>query len=146
MNDCLRATEKEKPILNNQCRQTPRLWLYLHLFLSVFPSTTNSIGPHATADLHICGEKQLSRVLNFYLNFRLSKLSERSERGLGSEENCGCVSLIDSEMAGRIGLKLGRMIEDIAENVLAKEFFGFVEVDRGQVSGPQVPLLGHGDD
>ena len=49
-------------------------------------------------------------------------------------------------MAGRIGLKLGRMIEDIAENVLAKEFFGFVEVDRGQVRGPQVPLLGRGDD
>ena len=48
-------------------------------------------------------------------------------------------------MAGQIGLKLGRMIEDIAETVLAKEFFGSVEVDRGQVSGPQVPLLGHGD-
>ena len=49
-------------------------------------------------------------------------------------------------MAGQIGLKLGRMIEDIAENVLAKEFFGSVKVDRGQVSGPQVPLLGHRDD
>ena len=48
-------------------------------------------------------------------------------------------------MAGQIGLKLGRMIEDIAETVLAKEFFGSVEVDRGQVSGPQVPLLSHGD-
>ena len=32
------------------------------------------------------------------------------------------------------------------ENVLAKEYFGSVEVDRGQVGGPQVPLLGHGDD
>ena len=49
-------------------------------------------------------------------------------------------------MAGRIGLKLGGMIEDIAENVLAKEFFGFVEVDWGQVRGPQVPLLSLGDD
>ena len=34
----------------------------------------------------------------------------------------------------------------MGENDLAKEFFGSVEVDRGQVSGPQVPLLGHGDD
>ena len=56
------------------------------------------------------------------------------------------MSLIDSEMAGRIGLKLGGMIKGMQENVLAKEFFGSVEVDRGQVSGPQVPLLGHGDD
>ena len=44
------------------------------------------------------------------------------------------------------GLKLGGMVEGMGENVLAKEFFGSVEVDRGQVSGPQVPLLGHGDD
>ena len=49
-------------------------------------------------------------------------------------------------MAGRIGLKLGGMVEGMQENVLAKEFFGSVEVDRGQVSGPQVPLLGLGDD
>ena len=48
-------------------------------------------------------------------------------------------------MAGPIGLKLGGMIKGMCENVLAKEFFGSVEVDRGQVSGPQVPLLGHGD-
>ena len=48
-------------------------------------------------------------------------------------------------MAGRIGLKLGGMVEGMGENVLAKEFFGSVEVDRGQVSGPQVPLLCHGD-
>ena len=54
--------------------------------------------------------------------------------------------LIDSEKAERIGLKLGGMVEGIAENVLAKEFFGSVNVDRGQVCGPQVPLLGHGDD
>ena len=49
-------------------------------------------------------------------------------------------------MAGRIGLKLGGMVEGMCENVLAKKFFGSVEVDRGQVSGPQVPLLGHGDE
>ena len=30
--------------------------------------------------------------------------------------------LLDSEMAGPIGLKLGGMIKGIAENVLAKEF------------------------
>ena len=65
---------------------------------------------------------------------------------MGSVENCGCVLLIDSETAGRIGLKLGGMVEGMCENVLAKEFFGSVEVDRGQVSGPQVPLLGRGDD
>ena len=47
-------------------------------------------------------------------------------------------------MAGQIGLKLGGMVEGMQENVLAKEFFGSVEVDRGQVSGPQVPLLGLG--
>ena len=70
----------------------------------------------------------------------------RAKRALGSEENSSCTSLIDAEMAGRIGLKLGRMIEDIAENFLAKEFFGSVEVDRGQVGGQQVPLLGRGDD
>ena len=70
----------------------------------------------------------------------------RAKRALGSGENSGCTLLIDSDMAGRIRLKLGGMVEGIAENVLAKEFFGFVEVDRGQVSGPQVPLLGHGDE
>ena len=36
------------------------------------------------------------------------------------------------------------MVEGMGENVLAKEFFGSVEVDRGQGSGPQVPLLGRG--
>ena len=65
---------------------------------------------------------------------------------MGSEENSGCVSLIDSEMAGQIGLKLGGMIKGMQENVLAKEFFGSAEVDQGQVSGPQVPLLCRGDD
>ena len=49
-------------------------------------------------------------------------------------------------MAGPIRLKLGGMVEGMGENVLAKEFFGSVEVDRGQVGGPQVPLLGRGDD
>ena len=49
-------------------------------------------------------------------------------------------------MAGWIGLKLGGMVEDMQENVLAKEFFISVKVDRGQVCGPQVPLLGRGDD
>ena len=49
-------------------------------------------------------------------------------------------------MAGRIGLKLGGLVEGMRENVLAKKFFGSVEVDRGQVGGPQVPPLGHGDD
>ena len=65
---------------------------------------------------------------------------------MGSEENSGRLSLIDSEMAGPIRLKLSGMIEGMQENVLAKEFFGSVEVDQGQVSGPQVPLLGRGDD
>ena len=49
-------------------------------------------------------------------------------------------------MAGPIGLKLGGMVEGMQENDLAKKFFGSVEVDRGQVGGPQLPLLGHGDD
>ena len=49
-------------------------------------------------------------------------------------------------MAGPIGLKLGGMFEGMGENVLVKEFFGSVEVDRGQLGGPQVPLLGHEDD
>ena len=49
-------------------------------------------------------------------------------------------------MAGPSGLKLGGLVEGMGENVLAKEFFGSVEVDRGQVGGQQVPLLGRGDD
>ena len=49
-------------------------------------------------------------------------------------------------MSKRVGLKLCGMIKGMCENVLAKEFFGSVEVDRGQVGGPQVRLLGHGDD
>ena len=70
----------------------------------------------------------------------------RAKRALGSRENSGRLTLLDSEMAGPIGLKLGGMVEGMCENVLAKKFFGSVEVDRGQVSGPQVPLLGRGDD
>ena len=70
----------------------------------------------------------------------------RGKRGLGSGEDSGGMLPIDSEMAGSIGLKLSVMVESMQENVLAKEFFGSVEVDRGQVSGPQVPLLGHRDD
>ena len=49
-------------------------------------------------------------------------------------------------MAGPIKLKLGGMVEGIAENVLAKKFFGSVNIHQGQVGGPQVPLLGHGDE
>ena len=49
-------------------------------------------------------------------------------------------------MAGPIRLKVGGMVEGMQENVLAKEFFGSVNVDRGQVCGPQVPLLGRGVD
>ena len=70
----------------------------------------------------------------------------RAKGALGSGENSRGVFPIDSKMAGRIGLKLGGMVEGMGENDLAKEFFGSVEVDRGQVSGPQVPLLGRGDD
>ena len=65
---------------------------------------------------------------------------------MGSEENCSGLLLIDSEMAGPINLKLGGVVEGMRKNVLAMEFFGSVEVDWGQVSGPQVPLLGHGNE
>ena len=65
---------------------------------------------------------------------------------MGSRENSGCLTLIDSEMAGPIKLKLGGMVEGMGENVLAKEFFGSVKVDRGQVGRPQVPLIVRGDD
>ena len=49
-------------------------------------------------------------------------------------------------MAGPSGLKLGGLVEDMWENVLAKEFFGFVNIHQGQVGGPQVPLLERGDE
>ena len=35
---------------------------------------------------------------------------------------------IDSKMAGWIGPKLGGMVEGMGENVLAKEFFGSVNI------------------
>ena len=60
----------------------------------------------------------------------------RAKRALGSEENSSCMSLIDSEMAGPIGLKLCGMVEDMWENVLAKEFFWSVNVDRGLPAPP----------
>ena len=47
----------------------------------------------------------------------------RAKRALGSEENSRCSLLIDSDMAGRIRLKLGGMVEGMQENVLAKKFF-----------------------
>ena len=56
------------------------------------------------------------------------------------------MTLIDSEMAGSSGLKLGGLVEGMWENVLAREFFGLVNIHQGQVGGPQVPLLGHGDE
>ena len=54
--------------------------------------------------------------------------------------------LIDLDMAGPIKLKLGGMVEGMQENVLAKKFFGSIEGGQGQNGGPQVPLLGHGND
>ena len=42
--------------------------------------------------------------------------------------------------------KLGGMMKGMWENVLAKEFFGSFNIDRGQVGGPQMPLLGRRDD
>ena len=53
---------------------------------------------------------------------------------------------ISSQVLEPIGLKLGRMIKGMHENVTKKEFFGSVDVDRGQASGPQVPLLSLRDD
>ena len=70
----------------------------------------------------------------------------RAKRAFGSGENSGRVSLIDSDMAGRIRLKLGGMVEVMQENVLTKKFFGSIEGGQGQNGGPQVPLLGHGND
>ena len=52
---------------------------------------------------------------------------------------------ISSQVLEPIGLKLGRLIKGMHENVPKKKFFGSVNVDRGQVFGPQVPLLGRGD-
>ena len=50
--------------------------------------------------------------------------AERAKRArLGIWEDSSCLSLIDSEMAGPMGLKLSGMVEGVCENVLAKEFF-----------------------
>ena len=49
-------------------------------------------------------------------------------------------------MAGPSRLKLGMLVEDMLENVLMKEFFGSVYIHQDQVGGPQMPLLGHGND
>ena len=53
---------------------------------------------------------------------------------------------ISSQVLEPIGLKLGRMIKGMHENVPKKKFFGSVYVEWGEVSGPQVPLLGHGNE
>ena len=52
---------------------------------------------------------------------------------LGSGEESRASELIDSEMAGRIRLKGGGIVEGMQENDLAKAFFGSVNVGRGQV-------------
>ena len=63
-----------------------------------------------------------------------------------------CWDSISSQVLEPIGLKLGGMIKGMHGNVTKKEFFGSVDVDVGQegdqghVSGPQVPLLGHGNE
>ena len=43
-------------------------------------------------------------------------------------------------------LKLGELVEGTGENALIKDFFGSVKIHQDQVGGPQMPLLGHGDD
>ena len=106
-----------------------------------FETTKLNEGCLNTAQLFpFCGSA--SSNLHVSLKFH----PRRAKRALGSGENSRRVLPIDSEVAGRIGLKLGGMVEGMRENVLAKEFFGSVEVDRGQVGGPQVPLLSLRDD
>ena len=63
----------------------------------------------------------------------------------GSGEEHGGLMLIYSEIAGRIVLKICRMVEGICKNVLAKEHFGSINVNQGQIGEPQVPLLRHRD-
>ena len=65
---------------------------------------------------------------------------ERSEPWVLGE-NSGRLLPIDSEMAGPIWLKIGGMVEGMQENVLAKIFFGSVEVDQGKVSRPRAQCL-----
>ena len=43
---------------------------------------------------------------------------------MGSRDNSRLTELTDSEMAGPIKLKLGEMVKDMWENVLAKKYFG----------------------
>ena len=94
----------------------------------------------------MCNIKGKQTKFEFPAFFSTVPNPKRAKRALGSRGNSSGVELIDSDMAGQIGLKLGGMVEGMGENVLAKEFFGSAEVDWGQVSGPQVPLLGRGDD
>ena len=47
-------------------------------------------------------------------------------------------------MAGPIKLKLGGMVEGMGENILVK--IGLVNINQGQIGGPQVHLLGCGED
>ena len=53
---------------------------------------------------------------------------------------------LKTQMARQIRLKFGGMVKGIRDRHSEKNFFGSVKVDRGQVSGPQVPLPGRGDD
>ena len=56
----------------------------------------------------------------------IERYPRRAKRALGSEENSSVLSLIDSEIARQIRLKLGGIIEGIAENDLAKEFLNLL--------------------
>ena len=73
-------------------------------------------------------------------------LEVKAHRASGSTEFCSRYSLHHSEMAGPIELKLGVLIENSEENVLVKKFFVSTNIHRGQVGGPQVPLLDHLDE
>ena len=93
----------------------------------------------------------LYNILNFgvvtvFSAFHYKFYPRRAKRALGSGENSSRLLFIDSEMAGRIRLKLGGIVEGMQENDLAKEFFRSVNIGHGQVGGPQVPLLRHEDD
>ena len=46
------------------------------------------------------------------------------------------MTLLDSEMAGPSGFKLGGLVEGMGEKVLAKEFFGSVNIHQDKVGGP----------
>ena len=70
----------------------------------------------------------LYNILNFgvvtvFSAFHYKFYPRRAKLALGSGENSRALLLIDSDMAGRIRLKLGGMVESICQNVLAKEFF-----------------------